>query len=210
MKPPSTLRVASPVLSGKRPGAPLWRQAGAFTVELALVLFLFLAMVFTIIEVSRALYMWNTLQEVTRRAARSAATTNFKDGAAMTQLRREAIFRSTSGELAFGAPITDQHIVIDYMALTNQNGGGTTQMPIPHSDMPGCPVRNRIICSADSGDTSCVRFVRVRICQPGSNCTPVPYKTMLPLVDLPLNLPMATTIVRAQSLGYAPGMAICP
>lgn len=190
-----------------------WRQAGAFTVELALVLFLFLALVFTIIEVARALYMWNTLQEVTRRAARSAASTSFRDTAAMNQLRRDAIFRDDSGELAFGAPVTDKHIVIDYMALTNEPGpgGGTTtaQTPIPASSMPGCPVRNRIICTADQNDASCVRFVRVRICEPGSNCTQVPYKTMLPLVTLPINLPMATTIVKAQSLGYAPGMAIC-
>ena len=43
----------------------------------------------------------------------------------------------------------------------------------------------------------------------GANVIEIFSQIMLPLVDLPLNLPMATTIVRAQSLGYAPGMAIC-
>lgn len=185
------------------------RQAGSFAVEFALVLLVFLTMVCGIIEVSRMLYMWNTLQEVTRIAARAAATTNFKDTAAMDKVRREAIFRSTAGTLAFGDPITDRHILIDHMALTNQ-GSTTTQTPISDASLPGCPVRNRILCTSDSDNASCIRFIRVRVCEPDSNCTPVRYKIAMPLIYFPaINLPMATTIVRVQSLGYTPGMAIC-
>ena len=42
---------------------------------------LFFTFVFGVIEVSRALYLWNTMTEVTRRAARAAAVSNFSSGA---------------------------------------------------------------------------------------------------------------------------------
>ena len=185
------------------------RQAGVFLVELSFTLMIFLIMVFTIIEVSRALYLWNTLQEVTRRAARAAAVTNFKDEIAMNQLKREAIFDSQSGKLAFGKPITSKNITIDYIALKDEPGGGLTQVPIPAGSLPGCPVRNRVLCTADAGNASCIRFVRARICQEDTNCTQVPYPSLIPALSLPMNLPFSTTLVKAQSMGYVPGMAIC-
>ena len=187
----------------------LLRQGGVFAVEFSLVVIMFLSLIFTLLEVSRALYIWNTLQEVTRSAARAAATTDFSNAGAIDQLRRKAIFRNTSGTLAFGAPITEEHVVIDYLALENQSDGSMTQVPIPTGSLPGCPARNRLVCTADSGSSSCIRFVRVRICQPGSNCAPVPYETIIPMVSLPVTLPLSTTIVKAESLGYSPGTAMC-
>lgn len=188
---------------------PVGRQRGAFAVEFGLVALLFLTTVFTVLEASRALYLWNTLQQVTHNAARAAAATDFSDAGALAQLRRDAIFRANAGTLAFGTPVTDQHIVIDYLALENHSDGSTSQVPIASGALPGCPARNRLVCTADSGDPGCIRFVRVRICQPGSNCTPVPYVSMLPIVNWPITLPVSTSIVRAESLGYTPGMAIC-
>lgn len=185
------------------------RQAGAFAVEFALVVIFFLLLIFSLLEISRALYLWNTLQEVTRSAARSAAATDFTDTNAMDQLRRKAIFRATSGGLAFGAPISEQHVVIDYLALESHSDGSQAQVPISSASLPGCPARNRLVCTADAGSSSCIRFVRVRICQPGSNCSPVPYETIVPLVSLPVTLPLSTTIVKAESLGYSPGTAMC-
>ncbi len=183
------------------------RQRGSFLVEFAWVFAIFLVMVLAIIEVSRALYMWNTLQEVTRRAARAATTTDFSDPAAMAKLRRDAVF-STDGNLAFGAPVTDQHILVDYLSLQN-SGSGSQQMPIPAAAMPLCPARNRLTCTADSNSPNCIRFVRVRVCRPGTNCDPVPHATMSSLVELPISLPLSTTIMKAESLGYAPGMPMC-
>jgi hypothetical protein len=49
------------------------RQAGAGLAELAISIALFLLVLFGVIEIARALYVWNTLTEVTRRAARVAA-----------------------------------------------------------------------------------------------------------------------------------------
>ncbi len=188
----------------------LARQAGAFAVEFALVALFFFMMVFTIMEVARALYMWNTLQEVTRRAARAASVTDFTDATAMAKLRETAVFRKDSGELALGKPITDKHVRIDYLSMQHDSNSSSSKQAIPAASMPSCPTRNRLVCAKDSGDPGCIRLVRVRICAPGGGeCTPVPYKTLLPLVDLPINYPVATSIVRAESLGYVPGAPMC-
>jgi Flp pilus assembly protein TadG len=189
----------------RRPPDP--RQRGAFAVEFGLVFMVFLIMVLGIIEVSRALYMWNTLQEVTRRAARAASTTDFSDQAAINQLRRAATF-SDSGNLPLGAPVTDKHLIVDYLSLQN-NAGVTTAVPIPAANMPACPARNRLTCTANANSPSCIRFVRVRVCEPGTDCSQVPYKMMVPLLDLSIGLPTSTTIMRAESLGYTPGMPMC-
>jgi hypothetical protein len=193
-----------------KPIAKLSRQGGAFIVEFALVALFFFVFVFTLLEISRAVYVFNTLQEVTRRAARSASVTDLADGVAMSKLKYDAVFDPVNGTLALAAPVTHAYIKIDYLSLQNGAGGSITPTVIPTASLPNCPARNRVTCSADSGDASCVRLVRVRICGPGAgDCAPVPYETLLPLVSLPVNLPTSTTIVKAESLGYTPGSPMC-
>ncbi len=186
-------------------------QAGGYIVEFTMVALFFFGMVFTVIEVSRALFLWNTLQEVTRRAARAASVTDFSDPDAMKAIRRNAIFGPPDGKLTLGAPITEQYVRIDYVAMQTDPSGKITLVPIPPASMPGCPARNRVVCTKDSGDPSCVRLVRARICKPdgGGTCDTVPYQTLLPLVNLPITYPVATSIVRAESLGYTPGKPMC-
>lgn len=48
------------------------KQKGAETVEFAMIALLFFALLFAIIEFSRALFVWNALAEATRRGARMA------------------------------------------------------------------------------------------------------------------------------------------
>jgi Flp pilus assembly protein TadG len=48
------------------------RQTGATTVEFALVMLMFLMVVFGIMDFARLLYMWNTANEVAREGARYA------------------------------------------------------------------------------------------------------------------------------------------
>ncbi|MES2324048.1 MAG: TadE/TadG family type IV pilus assembly protein [Pseudomonadota bacterium] len=191
--------------------AALRRQAGAFAVEFAIVALFFLTLVFTIIEVSRALYLWNALQEVTRRAARDAAVTDFSNASAMAQVQQKAIFRNSAGKLTLGGAVTDQYVRIDYLSLQNESNRTLKIVPIPTASMPACPTRNKITCTARSGDASCIRMVRVRICQPGgaSACNPVSYQPLLPLVHFGIDLPVSETVMRAESLGYYPGMASC-
>lgn len=188
----------------------LGRQAGAFAIEFSIVALLFLTMIFTIMEVSRALYLWNALQEVTRRAARDAAVTDFRDAGAIESLRQRAIFRNSPGMLLLGNPVSDQHIRIDYLSLQNDTNQALRYEVMSPGSLPGCPTRNKITCTGKSGDANCIRLVRVRICQPGgADCGAVPYQSMVPFVNFRMNLPVSATIVRAQSLGYVPGMASC-
>jgi Flp pilus assembly protein TadG len=188
-------------------------QIGAFAVEFALVVLAFFTLLFGVIELARLVYLWNTLQEVTRNAARAAAYTDFRDSAAKDVLRQHAIFRTSAGKLVLGDPVTDGHVRIDYMALVRSSDGTLTMTPIPDAALPSCATRNRVTCTADPSNASCIRFVRVRICEPGggSNCDPVPYAPLIPLIRFSsLTLPTSTTIVQAETLGYKAGQSLCP
>src|SRR5438067_2296548 len=93
------------------------KERGVSAVEFALVAPVFLLFVFGIIEFARAMYICNTLQEVTRRAAASASTTDFSDSTAMQHVRERAVFRNSPGGLAFADPVTDEYLKIDYMSI---------------------------------------------------------------------------------------------
>jgi hypothetical protein len=175
-------------------------QGGTAAVEFSLTLMVFLLFIFGIIEMARVLYVMNTVQEVTRSAAHAAAKTNFADSSAMEYIRQRAVFRADSGYLLLAAPITDAHVRIDYMALVR---AGSLQVLTRVPTLPASPMMNRSTCIADPNDANCIRFVRVRICGSGTagECIPVPYQTIVPLVPLSFNVPMATTIVTAESLG---------
>ena len=157
------------------------------------------------------MYMFNTLAEVTRRAAHGAANTSFKDDAALALVRKRAVFNETSGLLPFGEPITSQNIRIEYLKLPNK---GLELEIIAPSALPSCPAKNRLNCMKDpnSATETCIRAVQARVCQEGQSgdtCTPVPYKTIFPLIYLPLTLPTSLTTVTAETLGYKKGDLPC-
>ena len=182
----------------------LMRQRGLAALEFSYVAVIFFTLLFGIIEVARAFYICNTLQEVTRRAAAAAATTDFTDLAALHQIRRDAVFRETDGPLPFAPNITHENIRIDYLAILRSSDALTMQ-PV---DLPAAtPALNRLECMRDPNSNGCIRLVRVRICAPGAgaSCQPVPFVLLLPLVKLAFNLPTSTTVRVSESLGYAPG-----
>lgn len=197
-------------------GAPSIRPRrpapGVVSVEFALLIGVFLIALFFVIEVARVIYLWNTAQEVTLRAARAAAVTDFSDPAAMDLVRRRAIFRTSAGLLPLGAPIDDTYVRIDYLWLNDT--GALAHIATP----PACPARNVLNCLNAPHDPSCVRFVRARLCQPGAGdaCAPVPYQPLMPMLGgfatgaLALVIPTADTVQPAESLGYRPGMPVCP
>ncbi len=178
------------------------KQQGAAAVEFALVALLFFTLVFGIIEVARAMYVFNTLQEVTRRAAALATHTDFNNDSAMQEVRERAIFRNDPGFLMFAEPITDQNINIDYMRI-RQDGVDLTMERIPEGSLPATPVQNKVNCAADPYGASCIRLVRVRVCREvsGEACTRVTYRTLVSLVPLPFALPRSMTITNAETLG---------
>ncbi len=147
---------------------------------------------------------------MTRRAARTAAITDFTNGAALDALRVHALFASAS--LPLGAMIGADNVRIDYLSV----GPDGTLAPVAGG--PGCPQQNLVSCSLDPHGPSCIRMVRARLCVAGgSECSPLPYSALVPLVDqlfdaagTSLTLPTASTIVPAASLGRRPGMAACP
>jgi hypothetical protein len=65
---------------------------------------------------------------------------------------------------------------------------------------------------ADPNSDSCIRFVRVRVCDPSNptTCDAVQSRPIVGLLNFAINLPKATTIVPAESLGYTPGMSVRP
>lgn len=185
---------------------------GGFIVEFAVILPILLTFLFGIVEVARIMYIFNTLQDATRRAAFAASVTDYRQQGAMDLLRQRAIFRETRGELLLGAPITDAHLRIDYLALVRGSNNSLSMAPIAPAQMPSCPARNRVTCTADPYDARCIHFVRVRVCDPANTnaCQPVYYRPLFGLFPKTARLPMSTTIVNAATLGYTPGLSPCP
>jgi len=68
------------------------RQKGLVSVEFALIGSLFFIILFGIVEFGRLLFTWNTLDEVTRRAARLAAVCPITQ---QTEVINNAIFQGT-------------------------------------------------------------------------------------------------------------------
>lgn len=185
------------------------RRAGVVTAEFSIVLVWFLLMCSSVLEVARVMYMLNTLQAVTLRAASRAASTDPGDAAALDAVRQHAVFRQAAGGLLLGAPVTDAAVRIDYLALT---GSSPDMTPIAAAALPACAANNRITCLNDPNDGACIRLVRARICDPAvaDSCQPLRYRSLFSFLSLPLKLPQAPAIVPAESLGAAAGAPPCP
>ena len=190
------------------------RQGGVFAVEFGMLALLFFLFVFAMLEVARAVYMWNLVHEITRRAARGAAGTDFSNAAALQAVREHAVLRAGPGSLPLGGGISDAYVRIDYLSLASG-----TPATLPVSALPGCPQRNRINCLNDPHGASCIRFVRARLCLPGqgARCDSVPYRPILPLLGLvfpsgakAVRLPSGATVAVAESLGYPGNPNFCP
>jgi hypothetical protein len=170
------------------------RQGGTAAVEFALVALVFFSFVFGALEVARAAYLWSTLTQVMNRAARGAAVANPSDAAAMAQVRQNAMFGNAAGKLAMAGNIDVNYLHIEYLARD-----AATVVTV----LPPCPVQNIANCINDPNG-SCIRFVRVSLCLPSTNCDPVPYTSLVgldALASFRFNMPTFTTVVAAQTLG---------
>ncbi|WP_374584322.1 TadE/TadG family type IV pilus assembly protein [Pseudoduganella sp.] len=180
------------------------RQRGATLVEFGLALPLLLLLLLALIEYGRLMFLRNAVQEVSRRAARAAALTDFSDAAAMQQLRLRALLRGDQDALPLAPQVGSANIRIDYLWM---DAAGNLQ-PLPL--LPACPLANRINCAREAQGASCIRFVRVRLCGSGPGCPPLAYQPLVPGIPVPDSLPLASTLAPAESLGYVPGQAPCP
>jgi len=178
---------------------PPSRQAGSTAIEFALLALVFFIFVFGILEVARLLFVFNTLQEVTRRAAAAAVNVYPNDTNAIAQLKRTAIFRNTPGELVLASPVTDQHVHLDYLTIDLS--------VIPPSSWPENAAANKQTCLLDPHASNCIRFVQARICVPGNanRCDVVTSRMLIPIINAQIPLHRATTIATVETLGYIPG-----
>ena len=180
---------------------PKIAQRGAAAVEFALVAIPFFLLMFGAMEFGRLLYLWNTVQEVTRNAARLAVVTDFTNTTAIATIKRAAVFRATDGPLPAASEITNAMVNISYLnALGNEVGTGVIPMPLSPGD--------NISACLDSGRVAeCIRFVEVCVsttdtCQPGQS---VQYAPMVNLFSfLAINIPMSTVRMPVESLGFQP------
>lgn len=184
--------------------------AGAVLIELALALPLFLVVMYGMLECARLVYLWNTLQEVARAAARTAAVTDYNDAAALAQLRQRALLRAGAGALALGAPVDGSYLRIEYLW---QDGAGALQ-PVAAGARAPCPALNLVYCLRNPNGSDCIRFVRASICSPADadSCQPVRFQPLLSVRQMNwqgLALPPSASTARAGALGYQPGSALC-
>lgn len=177
-----------------------WRsQRGLVTVELAICMTVFLVMVFGTLELARLMYVINTVQEVTRQAARDAAMTDFTNADALAAVKTRALFGYAALPLA--PNLTTAQLRIDYLSM---KGDGTV------ADLTAKPASlqaNARECAHDPYGGTCVRAVRARICRTAEGtCDPVmfdPITGLIPGLSV-IPIPISTTVVKAESLGFRP------
>ncbi|SDD14141.1 TadE-like protein [Massilia sp. PDC64] len=179
-------------------------QSGVAAVEFSLVAMIFFTVVFATLELARVEFMFNTLEEVTRRAAAAAANVDYTDATAMKQVQANAVFRNASGPLALGDPVTADNVKIDYLSVSNATWDLTHM-----STLPACPAANRSNCMTNPDGDNCIRFVRARVCESvdgAGNCTPMSYQMMFPFFNLSgMKVPTSETIVPVGNLGGTAG-----
>jgi Flp pilus assembly protein TadG len=85
------------------------RQKGITTVEAALVMLLALVTLFGVMEIARAMYVFNALEEATRRGARVAAVCQVNDPA----IAQIASFNASGSPVVSG--LTPANILVQYI-----------------------------------------------------------------------------------------------
>lgn len=177
-------------------------QGGVTAVEFALAAPLIFLLLLGAIEFGRLLYLWATVQEVTRNAARQAVVTNFNDSAALETIRRDAVFRVSSGALPGAPEVGSASVVIRYL---NYAGNYVD----PGSTSPG---ENIVTCVADAQNSACIRYVQVCVGTARTARTlcdavdPVPFAPLFGLFSYlgDIRIPSSTVTMPAESLGYRP------
>lgn len=171
------------------------RQRGAAAVEFAIVAMLFFTVILGIMEFGRILYVWNTVQEVTRRAAREAVVRSFADA---DKIARAAVFNpegsSGTAYLPAGLEITSANVKINYL-----NGNLVAADPMPLD-----PSENISFCNDATRAASCIRFVEACVAT-GGDCTgSVQYAPMAGIFPfLAISIPVSSVIMPAESLGFS-------
>lgn len=164
--------------------SPNQKQRGVAAVEFALVALLFFTILLAIIEIGRMLFIFNTMQEMTRNGAR-AAVVRWVDSASQAEIKSIALFYGTS--MPANPYLTTANITITYL----QKDGATEVTALPTD-----PGDNLSACGDSTRVANCIYNVRVSIT--GATFTP-----MMGLFDfLTMPLPTSEVTMHAESLGF--------
>ncbi len=158
-------------------------QRGAAAVEFAIIAMLLFTLLFGIIEFGRMFYLFNTVQEVTRRAAREAVV-RWANDASQNDVKVLALFGGTS--LPAGAEITADNINIEYLTADGGDPGVNVETTTPADNLSACL----------SGAAHCIALVRVSI----SDARYTPMVGLFPYFNV--TIPASTVTMPAESLGY--------
>ncbi len=160
---------------------PARRQRGAAAVEFALVSLLFFTLLFGILELGRMLFVYNTLQEVTRRGAREAVVRWIDQTDAIKTL---ALFGGSA--LPAGPEITAANISIEYL---NKANNVVVLAPLDPGD-------NLSACGDVTRTASCIYSVRVAV----NNVVYSPASSLFSMLNIAL--PSSSVTMHAESLGF--------
>jgi hypothetical protein len=146
------------------------------------------------------LYIWNTVQEVSRNAARQAVVADFTSGSALAAIRQSAVFGGSA--LPAAPEITSSMVKITYL-----NAAGNAAAPMPLS-----PGDNIAACLDGLRDAECIRFVETCVstgpdCQSGQSVRYAPMGNILFSylnIDIVIFIPKSTVRMPAESLGFSP------
>ena len=175
-------------------------QRGATAVEFGIIAVVFFTIFFGIIEFGRFFYLYNTVQEVTRCAARAAAVT-WRDSDRWDDTKSDSIQQQClfgHDVLVAGWEIHADNVLLralnlDYVKVAD--------------DDPSSVGNNISNCSIGPTASNCIRFVEASIqsCDDeGENCQPISYQPMFGLM-IPVSgvdIPNSAVRMPAESLGY--------
>lgn len=163
------------------PPNPCRTQRGVATIEFALIATIFFTLLFGILEFGRMMYVFNSMQEITRRGAREAVVRWIDQ---TSTVRTLALFGGTS--LPAGAELTAANIKIDYL---KKNGAVVTSFPFDPAD-------NLSACGDITRTDSCIYSVRVSIV----NLNYIPMVSLFSFLNMAL--PGSSSTMHAESMGF--------
>lgn len=160
------------------------REHGTFIVEFAIIAAGLFIVLFAVIELSRLIWVWNSIDEATRRGARVAAVCPINH----PDVRNATVFASytpgstgsySSGDSTILRNLTTNNVDVRYLAED-----GVTK----------------------STDFETVRYVKVAIgpIDNTSNASPYVVPVLIPFFNLNITLPTFETTLPAESLGLVP------
>lgn len=172
------------------------KQRGAAAVEFGIIAILFFTLFFGIIEFGRIFYLYNTVQEVTRCAAR-AATVTWKNSDSWDYTESNSIPQQClfgADELVAGWEVHGINVRLRALNLAGNVAN------------PGSNYENVSNCIESPTGVNCIRFVEASVwCNQDSEYCQnhmVKYEPMFGLIPLPILIPNSTVRMPAESLGY--------